>query len=214
MTGVADIVVWGAGGHGRVCAETAQAAGYNVVAFCDADAKKAGTSINGIAVVRAETAADLARDFDTSRTGLVIAVGNNATRMRLLAESGAAGFSLPAVVHPSAVVSPSAELGAGTVVVAMSVINANAKVGKGCILNTGCSIDHDNILEDGVQICPGVRSAGNVQFGENAFVGTGAAIVPGVRVGRRARVAAGTLVISDVGECEKVGRLASRPERG
>ena len=45
-------------------------------------------------------------------------------------------------------------------VVAQAAVNANARIGRGCILNTACSIDHDNVLEEGVQICPGVHAAG------------------------------------------------------
>lgn len=206
------VLVIGAGGHGRVCAETAMAAGFQVRALCDA-ALETGSSVNGIEVFKADTVASIAETFDCSDTGIIVAIGDNDTRMKHLTEAEGLGFALPAIIHPSAVVSPSADIGPGTVVIANCVVNANAKIGKGCILNTACSIDHDNVLEDGVQICPGVRSAGTVTFGEKAFVGTGAIIVPGVTIGRRAHVAAGALVVSDVADNEKIGRFPSRPTR-
>jgi sugar O-acyltransferase (sialic acid O-acetyltransferase NeuD family) len=206
------VVVLGAGGHGRVCAETAVAAGFEVRAFCDA-ALETGSSVNGIEVFEADTVARMSETFDSSDVGIVVAIGDNDTRMKLLGEAESLGYALPVIVHPSAVMSPSAEIGPGTVVIANSVVNANARIGKGCILNTACSIDHDNVLEDGVQICPGVRSAGTVTFGEKAFIGTGAILVPGVRIGRDAHVAAGALVISDVADNQKIGRFPSRPAR-
>ena len=78
------------------------------------------------------------------------------------------------------------------------IVNANAKVGRYCVLNTACSIDHDNVLDDGVQIAPGVRSAGNVHFGAMAFIGIGASLIPGVVVGTAAVVGAGAVVTENV----------------
>lgn len=208
---VDKVVVIGAGGHGRVCAEAALAAGLQVLAFCDA-AMDTGTSVNGIEVVKAESVARLADRFDFADTGLVVALGNNDTRMELIAEADDLGFALPTIIHPSAVVSPSAVIEPGTVVIANSVVNANSRIGRGCILNTACSIDHDNVLADGVQICPGVRSAGTVTIGEKTFVGTGAVITPGVTIGRGVHIMAGALVIGDIADDKQVRRFASRPD--
>lgn len=205
------IVVIGAGGHGRVCAEAALAAGFKVLAFCDA-AMDTGSSVNGIEVLKAESVAQVAERFDVSETGVVVAIGDNDTRMKLIAEAEALGHALPVITHPSAIISPSAVIEPGTVVIANSVVNANSHVGRGCILNTACSIDHDNVLADGVQICPGVRSAGTVTIGEKTFVGTGAIITPGVTIGREVHIAAGALVTSDIADGEHVRRFPSRPE--
>lgn len=208
---VHKIAVIGAGGHGRVCAEAALAAGFQVVAFCDA-AMDTGSSVNGIEVLKAESVAQVADRFDFSDTGVVVAIGNNGTRMELIAEAENLGFALPAIIHPSAVISPSAVIEPGSTIIANSVVNANSHVGRGCILNTACSIDHDNVLADGVQICPGVRSAGTVTIGEKTFVGTGAIITPGVTIGRGVHIAAGALVPSDIADGEHVRRFPSRPE--
>ena len=207
-----ELVIVGAGGHARVCAEVATAAGFRVAAFCDAVGAES-SAINGIKGVPASAIADIAAQFDPAQYALFVAIGDNDTRMKLIAEAENSGYALPSLLHPSAVISPSAEIGPGTVAAANCVVNANAVVGKGCILNTACSLDHDNVLEDGVQICPGVRSAGDVRYGERAFVGTGAILVPGVRIGREAHIAAGALVIGNVGEGEKIGRFPSRPAR-
>jgi len=208
---VDKIVVIGAGGHGRVCAEAAQAAGFEVLAFCDA-ALETGSSVNGIEVLQAATAAEIVKKFGAADTGAVVAIGDNDTRMKLIDEAESLGLTLPAIIHPSAIISPSADIGPGTVVIANSVVNANARVGRGCILNTACSIDHDNMLADGVQICPGVRSAGAVTIGEKTFVGTGAVITPGVTIGREVHIMAGALVISDIADGKQVRRFASRPD--
>ena len=203
------LVIIGAGGHGRVCADVASAAGFDVVGFCDS-AMEPGDEVNAIKVV-GRIPDDLPGSFEVDRTFAFVALGDNARRINIMNDLKALGFRIPTLVHPTASVSPSAEIVEGTVVVAQAAINANAKVGAACILNTACSIDHDNVLEEGVQICPGVHAAGGVVFGEQAFVGTGASIVPNVRIGARAVVAAGAVVTNDVADGVTVSGVPAMP---
>lgn len=206
-----DLLIIGAGGHGRVCAEIAQAMDFRVVGFCDA-AMKAGAQVNGIPVV----ASSLEEAFSRGRiTGaaVFVALGDNARRMELLDEAHGRGLDCPALVHPSAVVSPSCVVGPGSVLVAMAVANANTHIGRGCILNTACTVDHDNRLADGAQLCPGVHAAGNVTIGPRAFIGTGAVIIPGMTIGANAVVAAGAVVTANVADSEHVAGVPARSMR-
>ena len=205
----AELIIVGAGGHGRVCAEVAAAARITVKAFCD-PAKRVGEKINGIPVIGAELR-DALGEFPTDHTAAFVAVGDNDQRALLLRGAESLGYRLQRLVDPTSVVSRTADIGEGSVIVATAVVNANSRLGRGVIVNTGASIDHDNVLEDFVQISPGVRSAGGVSFGECAFVGTGAIIIPGVRIGRRAIVAAGATVIKDVDDGALVAGTPARP---
>ncbi len=209
MTGRRPLVILGAGGHGRVSAEVAAAAGIEVAGFLDA-AMEPGREVNGRPVLGADMAA-LAPSHSPSTTGLFIAIGDNARRMALAREAEAAGYSLATLIHPAAVISPTARIGRGSIVMAGVVINANAEIGRLCIVNTGATLDHDDHLEEAVQICPGVHVAGTVRFGAAAFVGTGAAIVPGVRIGAGAVVAAGATVTADVPDGARVAGTPARP---
>ena len=203
-----EIAIIGAGGHGRVCAEAAAAAGFQVVGFCDSSTAR-GTQINGVPVVAA-TPADFAERYAPDDIQVFVAVGDNDTRANLLEEVRRFGFRTPPLIHPTSVVSPSAEIGDATAVLANAVIGANARTGRGCIVNTAATIDHDNVLENMVQICPGVRSAGTVHFLSRSFVGTGAILTPGIIVGRRAKVAAGAVVISDVPDETQVAGVPAK----
>jgi sugar O-acyltransferase (sialic acid O-acetyltransferase NeuD family) len=203
------LVIVGAGGHGRVVAEVAAAAGRRVLGFVDA-AITVGTPVNGLPVLAAEVDGLLA-DHPPASTQVFVAIGDNLRRSQVAAHATTLGYAAPILVHPQAVVSPTATLAHGTVVMAGVVINANASVGALCIVNTGATLDHDNELADGVQICPGVHAAGAVRFGRGAFVGTGASIVPGVRIGVDARVGAGAVVTRDVADRTTVVGNPARP---
>ncbi|NOU07283.1 MAG: acetyltransferase, partial [Hyphomicrobiaceae bacterium] len=194
--------------HGRVCAEIATAQGWLVVGFVDRILDE--QTINGLPVLGADIAA-VVSDYPPSHCVVFVALGDNQTRLTVSKRVTDHGYGLAVLQHPSAIVSPSASIGAGTVLMPGVIVNANAKIGQSCILNTACSIDHDNELEDGVQLGPGVHAAGTVYFGRMAFVGTGAAIKPGVKIGATAIVGAGAAVIRDVAEGARVGGTPAHP---
>lgn len=190
------LAVIGAGGHGMVVAEAAQAQGqWRRVAFFDdaGDARRLGDfALLG-------TVADLRRLAGSNEAPqVVVAIGHNQLRSDLSTELASLGFHLATVVHPSAVISPSATLGAGTVVLAGVVVNGRTRVGKACILNTRCSVDHDNVLEDGVHVSPGAALAGGVSLGCCAWIGIGASVIQGISIGAHARIGAGSAVIRDI----------------
>jgi acetyltransferase-like isoleucine patch superfamily enzyme len=78
------------------------------------------------------------------------------------------------------------------------VINTGSRIGRFVIVNTGATVDHDNLIEDGVHISPGCHLAGNVICRADAFIGTGASIIPRIQIGARVVIGAGAAVISDV----------------
>ena len=128
-----------------------------------------------------------------------IFVGIGDARRRTLSEGVLVrGGTVATVIHPAATVSSSAVIGVGTTISAGVIVQMDAVVGRYCSLNTACTVDHDNVLEDGVNIAPGAHLAGGVQVGEGAFIGIGAAIKGWLRIGARATVGAGAVVLKEV----------------
>jgi sugar O-acyltransferase (sialic acid O-acetyltransferase NeuD family) len=203
-----QLIIIGAGGHGRVCAEIAVRCGYTVTGFCD-PALALGEWINGIPVIAEDDERLLAEWTDDA--DLFVALGDNTRRIELGELAQHQGIKLAILIDPTAVVSATAEIGAGSVVMANVVINANARIGAHCILNTACTIDHDGELGHGAQIGPGVNAAGDVTIGEKSLVGVGASLIPGVRVGRDAIVGAGAVVTGDVPDRVTVAGVPARP---
>jgi sugar O-acyltransferase (sialic acid O-acetyltransferase NeuD family) len=194
MTDKRGLIVLGAGGHGRVVADAAEAAGLTVFGYIDPKLPK-GSLVNSVPVLGTD---ELLKDVSFVREHcFVVALGDQKARRALserLDESG----SLRTIMHPSCIVSKSARIGAGSVLAAGAIVNANATIGRFCILNTACSVDHDCVIEDGVQICPGARLSGKVTCGPDALLGAGVTIIPGVTVGASAIVGAGAVVVRNV----------------
>lgn len=190
------LLVFGAGGHGKVVADAAQLAGYVLAGFIDDDPARVGRSVLGLPVL---AWTDVAQDADASRRFLIaLAIGDNAARQRCMERVRAVGFEVPVIRHPSSVVASSVTLGAGVLVVAGVVVNPDASVADGAILNTGSVIEHDCKVGAFAHISPKAALGGAATVGDRSHVGLGAVILPGIRVGADARVGAGAAVIGDV----------------
>ena len=62
-----------------------------------------------------------------------------------------------------------------------------------------------------VEVCPGVHISGKVTIGEFSFIGTGAVILPGIKIGSRCVVGAGAVVSKDVQDNVTVVGLPAKP---
>jgi sugar O-acyltransferase (sialic acid O-acetyltransferase NeuD family) len=200
------LLIIGAGGHGKVVADTALLLGWINVAFLDDRAASLGSQL-GLPVVG--TLGDLTaqkREFSSA----IVAVGDASLRLELTDRSRQSGFEVVSIVHPMAYVSKFASIGPGCVVFAQSAINAGAKLGSACIVNTGATVDHDCIIGDGVHICPGAHLAGDVRVGDRSWIGIAATIRQGIAIGCNATVGAGAAVVADVANGSTVAGVPAR----
>lgn len=186
------LIIAGAGGHGKVVADAAElTARWRRIAFIDDKFPQSrDNSIGEIIGTLSEAGRFLAEYND-----IVVAIGDNRLRLKLIEQFASLGFSLPIIIHPSAVISKYAVIGEGTVVFARVVINTGAVLGKGCIANTAATVDHDCTVGDGVHLSPGVNLAGTVSVGANSWFGTNSCAIPGTRIGANSIIGAGAVVV-------------------
>jgi sugar O-acyltransferase (sialic acid O-acetyltransferase NeuD family) len=188
------LAILGASGHGKVVADAAEQGGWPSVAFFD-DAWP-GLQTNGPWAVEGNTEALLDRlmDFD----GVIVAIGNNHTRVAKQSELVASGGKMATIIHPSAMVSAYATVGAGSVVFANAAVNACATVGVGVIVNTGAVLEHDCVVGDFAHISPNAVLAGGVVLGSLVWIGSCASVKPLIAIGEASVVGMGAVVIKDV----------------
>ena len=192
---MSTLLIVGAGGHGKVAAETAELLNrWDSIVFAD-DKFPELVSIGRWSVVSRTNFLDLGKK---GFTDFVVAVGNNKTRLQIQRRLLDSGLAPVSITHPSSIISPTVTLGAGTVVFANVVVNADAVVGEACIINTAASVEHDCVLGDGVHISPGARLAGEVGVGSGSWLGIGSSVIQRVDIGQNVIVGAGAAVVSDI----------------
>jgi len=192
-----DIVIVGAGGHGRVVLDILRASNlHRPVAFIDADPALAGSRVGGVPV--AGQANLLPKLRSQKVKGAIIAIGDNRARVRYARMAAEQGFELINAIHPSAVVSPTAKLGQNIVIAAGAVIGTDAELSDSVLVNTSAVIDHECRIGEGAHLCPAAALAGRVRVGDGAFVGLGCRVIQCLSVGAHATIGAGSVVIRDV----------------
>ena len=203
-----QVVIIGAGGHGKVALEVFLASGgFHVVGLIDP--APVAPSLFGVPVLGGDAMLPMLRRDGVEAA--FVALGSNRLRERIGAEVAAMGFALPAAVHPSAVISPSARIGAGVAVMARAVVGTETNVRDLAIVNTAAVLDHDNLIEEAAHVAPGCALAGAVRLGARSLVGVGSAVRPGIRIGADVIIGAGSAVVADLADGMRVGGVPARP---
>ncbi|MEW5739572.1 MAG: acetyltransferase [Myxococcota bacterium] len=186
------VLVFGAGGHGRVVAEVVQSAGHVVEGFVD-DGVASGERVLGLPVLGNA-------DWLSRQNPRVVALGIGDNRRREAVASAllVQGHRPGTFVHSKAWVSPTAQLGAGTVVMANVSVNAEARVGMGVILNTACVVEHECVVADFAHVSPNATLGGQARVGARTHIGIGATVLNLATVGDDCVIGGGAVVLKHV----------------
>lgn len=181
-TELRKLLIIGASGHGKVCADIAEKMGrWDEIVFAD-DHPMEGFPYPIIGDRRIPWAGDC-----------FIGIGDGAIREKL-----SQGRSLVTLIHPSASIGDRVHIGIGTVVMAGAVLNPDAVVGEGCIVNTCASIDHDCVVEDYAHISVGAHLCGTVHVGKVTWIGAGATVKNNVSICAGCMIGAGAVIVKNI----------------
>ncbi len=189
------LVIIGASGEGKVCADIAlKLQKYDEILFLDDDENV--KECMGFPVVGKSS--DAKQYIDNA--DYIVAIGNANIRKSVTEQLMKQGANIATLIHPAAVIGSKVTIGKGTVVMAGTVINSDSTIGKGCIINTCASVDHDCKLEDYVHISVGAHVSGTVEIRENTWIGAGATVKNNVKICGDCMIGAGAVVVKDIEE--------------
>ncbi len=191
------IVIFGAGGHGRVVLDIVkQSQQYEIAGFLDSNKTLHGKIIDGLPVLG--DISILSSLYKESIKGAIIAIGDNRVRKEFANMVKENAFCLINAIHPNSSIAQNARIGEGVVIAAGSIICTHAQIGNNVIINTGAIIEHECAIGDNVHIAPGVRIAGGTLVGDGTYIGIGSTIVQYLKIGRNSVIGAGAVVTEDI----------------
>ncbi|GMK48305.1 acetyltransferase [Paenibacillus glycanilyticus] len=190
------LIVVGMGGHGRVLMDIARVSKtYRLAAVLDD--RFSGVELRGglpygpIATLKHFLA-------DEPGMHVVIGIGDNRTRRAIVEMLSLPESSYAVLVHPAAVVAEDARIGLGAVVMPGAVIGPGAVVGAHAIINSGAVVEHDALVGPFAHVSPNATMAGAASAEEGAHIGSGAVLIPRIRVGSWSVLGAGGVAVRDI----------------
>jgi sugar O-acyltransferase (sialic acid O-acetyltransferase NeuD family) len=195
---VKRLLIIGAGGFGRevLCwardVEPTQSE-WEIGGFLDAN-PKALEGFNAPVGILGDPA--IFEPAETDRC--VCAIGDPVTKRRVVSGLEARGAKFLSLVHPSVIIGADCRIGAGCILCPNVVLTTNVSLGRFIILNLGATVGHDARAGDWCTLSVHADVAGKAILGEAVFAGSHSFVLPGVRVGDRAVVGAGSVVTHNV----------------
>jgi sugar O-acyltransferase (sialic acid O-acetyltransferase NeuD family) len=193
------VVVYGAGGHGKVVAEIFVASGRTLDGFIDDNFALSETTVIGVPVFPAT-------DWLSVHPGatVLLGIGDNCARERAASLVKRHGCKLAIAIHPAAAIARSAKIAEATVIMPAAVLNPDCEIGEGAIINSGAIVEHDVRVDRYAHLSPNCAIGGGAQIGAYSHVGMGAIVLPLKRVGANCIVGAGAVVIDDIADNQMV----------
>lgn len=195
---IKNLVIIGAGGMGREAYQWAtdlQKTGkrWASIAFRDdnphaLDAYTLPTTIIGNVV-----------DYEPEKDEEVLcAIGNPEIAGKVIRLLEGKGAIFTTLIHPTVLLADSCNIGKGVIIGPYSIISTDVTIADFVMVNAMNSIGHDTSIEKGCALSVQCDLMGFSYLEENVFLGSGARILPSVRVAKNARVGAGSVVIKNV----------------
>ena len=185
-----NLLIIGAGGHGRCCLDIARDMNiFDKISFLDD--KNINEVINDCKIIGS---IDEISSYYPEYTHIHIAIGNNSVRSKLLLQAKEIGYSLPILQHSSSVVSNYASINEGTIIFPHAVIEPNATIGKGCIITANTTINHDAMINDGCLIYSNSIIRPMSVIGSNTRIGSGCTITFGTDIKEETDIKDGSII--------------------
>ena len=200
---VSKVIIWGGTGQAKVNRPILENNGMKVLAVFD-DTLNLQSPFSDIDIYCGWDAFIkwISKQGNRSEIGFNVAIGNPHGRVRLKFQERlmAQGLIPAPVIHPSAIIAENALIGKGVQIMAGAIVQPEANIGDQCIINTNASIDHENVLEGGVEAGPGATLCGNVHVEVNGWIAVRAVVLPRIRIGHDSIIGAGSVVTKNVPE--------------
>lgn len=120
------------------------------------------------------------------------------------------GVEVLSFIHPSTHLAGHNDIGEGVIIFPQCYVGYKTDLGRGTIIQSNSTIEHHNVVGEFVDINPNLTTGGFTYIGDFALINISVDIINRIRVGKGARIGAGSLVLQD---CEAGMLYYGRPAR-
>lgn len=191
-----NLYIFGSGGHAKVIlSEILLSYEYNKIIFFNPYSSENKIIINN-------TSFEVINNITTIKSENscgIIGIGDLHKRISVSKEIDIKipNFEWATIISKNTTIAKDVMINEGTVVISGSIINTGTKIGKHCIINTRSTIDHDNKIDDFVNISPSVVTGGNVVIGEASDIGISSIIKNNISIERNVVIGDNSFVNKD-----------------
>ena len=202
------LLIIGAGGVGREATLIVEAINrvhptWDLLGFID-DFTAVGTEYNGISVLGP---LDILTQYKEP-IYVVCAIANYTVKKKIIMKIKEfyPWVKFAKLIHPKVDLNPFMSIGEGCIIYQQVMMTVDVILGDHVIVCASTGIGHDSVIKDYCDILWNCNISGHVTLEEGCFIGSGATIVQGLKIGPQTKVGAGSVVLkSTYGYCTVVG---------
>lgn len=203
------MIVAGAGGFAKQLIEAIPIHEHDRLLFFDHDPKKK-TVFGKFKVVH--SIKDVKEHFSEVDNRFCLGTGIPLIRAKMTDLLVKSGGKLSSVISEKAHISQYVKkIGEGVSILHGAVVEGGVTLNKGALINLGSSIAHGSKIGNFTEIAPAVHISGDCTVGDNCRFGTGAIVIPKVKIGNNVTVGAGAVVTSNFGDNLVLVGLPAKP---
>jgi sugar O-acyltransferase (sialic acid O-acetyltransferase NeuD family) len=112
------------------------------------------------------------------------------------------GWNFTNLIHPTINIGH-VTLGTGNILYENALIQPYVKIGNHCVFSSNSGVGHESVIHDFCFVGPASYICGKVTVGKRVYIAVGAKILPRLIIEDGAFIAAGSLVVKNVGRGQK-----------
>jgi sugar O-acyltransferase (sialic acid O-acetyltransferase NeuD family) len=139
------------------------------------------------------------QDYKPSRGDLfLVAIGNPATKRKVVELLKGRGANFATLRHPTTTVVRTASIGEGVIMCPYTMAMPDTRIERFATLINFSGLGHDSACGEFTTLSSLVDVMGYAQIGKDVMIGSGARLLPKIRVGDGATIGAGSVVVRSV----------------
>lgn len=167
----------------------------NIVGFLDSAHATLGNDFFGFNILGGF---DAIKQHDPKDVVLINTIsGSVAARVATTEHFLALGYRFTNIIHPGVNIKY-VKIGTGNLIYESALIHPFVQISNHCVISSNSGIAHDSVIGDYCFVGPASYICGKVTIEDRVFIGTGAKVLPRLKIGAGARIAACAMVNKDV----------------